>query len=319
MTIACVDWRQRDAGDLAALYAAEIRRWSGVLGWDTESSWDQIELGRRLGTVSGLLALDAQGAIAGWTFYLLHRDILQIGGCLATSEAATTALVDGILSSAVAARARAVMLFAFTDAPGLADALTRHGLAVNHYEYLSKTLGPEPEYPRGDVRPWREDDVAAVAALLATTYPGADEARPFAPRGTVTEWQEYVGQIVTAAGCGTILPGGCFVVPRGPDRLAGAVLVTTLAATTAHIAQIAVEPEAQGRGLGRVLLDAACASARHAGCRRITLLVQDRNNRARQLYEASGFAGVARFVAAGSRQPLRLTSVAAGGGVVTRL
>jgi ribosomal protein S18 acetylase RimI-like enzyme len=319
MAIACVDWRQADTKELAALYANEIRRWSASLGWDTASSWDQIELGRRIGTVSGLLAFDAHGAILGWTFYLLHRDVLQIGGFAAASETITTALVDGILSSAIAARAQAVTLFAFTDAPGLADALTQRGLAVNHYDYLSKALAPGPGWRPRDVRRWRTDDAAAAATLLATAYPGADHARPFAPQGIAAEWREYVGQIVTTAGCGTIMPDGCLVVPSGPNRIAGVVLVTKLAATTAHIAQIAVEPQAQRRGLGRLLVSAACASASEAGCGRMTLLVDGRNNVARRLYEASGFVGVARFVSAGSRQPVRLTSVAAAGAAVVRL
>jgi len=319
MAIACVDWRQADTRDLAALYAAEIRRWSGALGWDTASSWDHIELGRRLGTVQGLLALDASGAIAGWTFCLLHRDVLQIGGFVATSEATTAALVDGLLSSETAARATAVALFAFTDAPGLADALTQRGLAVNHYDYLSKALVPEPGRPPRDVRRWQTGDAAGFATLLATAYPGTDHARPFAPQGTAAEWREYVGQLVTTAGCGTIMPDGCFVVPNGADRIAGAVLVTTLAPTTAHIAQIAVEPQAQRRGLGRLLVSAAAASASAAGCDRMTLLVDDRNSVARRLYEASGFASVARFVSAGRRQPVRLTSVADAGAAVVRL
>ena len=43
----------------------------------------------------------------------------------------------------------------------------------------------------------------------------------------------------------------------------------------------------------------------------MTLLVEGRNLAARRLYEAAGFHQVARFVSAGSRQPLRLRSVAA--------
>jgi ribosomal protein S18 acetylase RimI-like enzyme len=319
MAIACVDWRHSDPRKLAALYAAEIRRWSGTLGWDTARSWDQIELGRRLGTVPGLLALEANGAIVGWTFYLLHRDVLQIGGFVAASEAATTALVNGLLSSTTAASARSVTLFAFTDAPGLTDALMGWGFGIHHYEYLSRTLTPEPDARPWDGRRWQVGDVGAAAALLSTAYPGADDARPFAPRGTPAEWQEYVGQIVSAAACGTIMPDSCFVVPDGPDRIAGVILVTRLAAGTAHIAQLAVKPLTQRRGLGRLLVNAACASATSAGCQRITLLVNDRNTRARRLYAGCRFEGVARFVSAGTRQPLRLTSVATGGGVVTRL
>jgi ribosomal protein S18 acetylase RimI-like enzyme len=100
-----------------------------------------------------------------------------------------------------------------------------------------------------------------------------------------------------------MMPDSCLVVPNGPDRIAGAVLVTRLAAATAHIAQIAVEPQSQRRGLGRLLVNAACVSASDAGCDRITLLVEGRNARARRLYEESGFVAAARFVSAGSGQP----------------
>lgn len=318
MAIACVDWREADRGRLTALYAAEIRRWSDVLGWDTASSWDHIELGRCLGTVSGLCALDADGAIAGWTFYLRHRDVLQVGGFMAASEDTTAALLDAILASDTAARAGSVTLFAFTDAPGLTDALAHRGLTVVRYDYLAKPLIAEPHTPSLDVRPWRKDDAIAVARLLASAYPMADEGRPFAPRGTAEEWQEYVGQIVNAAGCGTIMPDASFVAPNGPDRMAGVILVTRLATATAHVAQIAVDPATERRGLGRLLIGAACANAREAGCARMTLLVDDRNARARRLYEHARFVAVAGFVSAGRRQPVRLTSVAAGGRAVTR-
>jgi len=320
MALAIVDWRQADRARLAALYAGEIRRWSDVLGWDTAASWDHIDLGRRLGTVPGLLALDANGAIAGWGFYLLHRGVLQIGGISAVSQPATTALVDAICSSEAAANAQSALVFAFTDAPGLSDALARRGLTVGAYDYLVKRL-PLPGLP--DRRPgaagassdpgggqsvspalchWRDREAESVAALLRLAYPGADGGRPFAPGGTVEEWQEYVDQLVAAAGCGTIMPESCYVVPNGPDRISGVVLVTRLAARTAHIAQLAVDPQATRRGLGRMLVDAACARAGAAGCDRITLLVEGRNTAARRLYEDSGFQAVARFVSAGTAQ-----------------
>ncbi|MEP7305629.1 MAG: GNAT family N-acetyltransferase [Acidobacteriota bacterium] len=314
MALAIVDWRQADRAHLAALYAGEIRRWSDVLGWDTAASWDHIELGRRLGTVPGLLALDANGAIAGWTFYLVHRGVLQVGGISAVSEPATTALVEGICSSEAAANTQSATVFAFTDAPGVSDALARRGLTVGGYDYLVKTLPALADRRPGAVgasdggepgvlpalRHWRDREAESVAALLRLAYPGADGGRPFASGGTVEEWQEYVGQLVGAAGCGSIMPEGCYVVPNGPDRISGVVLVTRLAAGTAHIAQLAVDPQATRRGLGRVLVAAACARAGDAGCDRITLLVEGRNTAARRLYEDSGFQAVARFVSAGT-------------------
>jgi ribosomal protein S18 acetylase RimI-like enzyme len=209
-------------------------------------------------------------------------------------------------------------MFAFTDAPGLAPALARRGLSVVRYDYLHKPLveGLLPPIPH--LRVWRDDDKGGTAALLALAYPLADEGRPFAPRGTAEEWREYVGQLVSAAGCGMLLPDASFVVQGRNEAIAGLVLTTRLATQTAHIAQIAVAPHAQRRGVGRLLVRAACLRARAAGCDRITLLVEERNAGARQLYEASGFTAAARFVSAGSVQPVRLTSLAAGGSAVTR-
>jgi ribosomal protein S18 acetylase RimI-like enzyme len=331
MALVVVDWRQADSAQLATLYADEIERWSRVLGWETAGSWDHIELGRRLGTVPGLLALDSTGAVAGWTFYLVHRGVLQIGGIVAVSEPATVALLDGIFASEVAAQARSATVFAFTDAPGLAAALAQRGFIVGGYDYLMKSfLGPghvaggavaeasvDPVV-LPELRHWRDREEESIAALLSIAYPGADGVRPFAPGGTTEEWQEYVGQLVSAAGCGTIMPEGCYVVPTGPGRIAGVVLVTRLASATAHIAQIAVDPQVKRRGLGRLLVNAACASASAAGCDRITLLVESRNLAARRLYEMSGFQAVARFVSAGLPQPLRLTNVAVRGRTAVR-
>ena len=152
-----MDWRQADKAQLATLYADEIRRWSAALGWDTAASWDHIELGRRLGTVPGLIALDSHGDIAGWTFYLLHRGALQIGGVVARSEPATTALVDGIFASEAAAQARSATVFAFTDAPGLPDALARRGLTVGAYDYLMKAFPDRPDIAVGAARGGGQD------------------------------------------------------------------------------------------------------------------------------------------------------------------
>jgi ribosomal protein S18 acetylase RimI-like enzyme len=317
MPIACVDWRQARPEHIAALYRAEIGRWA-TLGWDTTASWHTIEAGRQRGTLPGLLAADTSGAIVGWTFYILHGAALQVGGLVAASASVTDLLLDGVLSGDLASQARAVTLFAFANAPGLAGALANRDLAVDRYAYLVKPLDAHAPCVSDGLRGWRDADAWTTAELLARAYPGADAARPFAPHGEMSEWREYVGQLAGAAGCGTIMADSCVALPDGPDRLAGVVLVTRLSAATAHIAQIAVDPSAQRRGIGRLLVDEACDRARRAGCDRITLLVGGRNPRARRLYDTSGFVETASFVSAGRLQPLRLTSVAAGGNAITR-
>jgi ribosomal protein S18 acetylase RimI-like enzyme len=57
----------------------------------------------------------------------------------------------------------------------------------------------------------------------------------------------------------------------------------------AHISVIAVTREAEGKGLGRALLQHAERWARERGHARITLSVFETNRRAQQLYERAGF------------------------------
>jgi GNAT superfamily N-acetyltransferase len=56
-----------------------------------------------------------------------------------------------------------------------------------------------------------------------------------------------------------------------------------------HIGIIALDDVAEGRGVGRALLEAAGSWARTKGFRRLTLNVFDGNERARRLYEHAGF------------------------------
>jgi ribosomal protein S18 acetylase RimI-like enzyme len=56
-----------------------------------------------------------------------------------------------------------------------------------------------------------------------------------------------------------------------------------------HLDRIAVAPDLQGRGLGRVALDYAVASLAQSGARRVGLSTQARNVRSKRLYESFGF------------------------------
>ena len=96
-------------------------------------------------------------------------------------------------------------------------------------------------------------------------------------------------------------------------------MTTEIAPGVAHIAQMAVAPNHQGRGLGRTLVTAAMAAA-SATCRRMTLLVAESNQSAVRLYESVGFRDVGMFLVAMRDQPRVSTSLAlATGGESTRL
>jgi ribosomal protein S18 acetylase RimI-like enzyme len=56
-----------------------------------------------------------------------------------------------------------------------------------------------------------------------------------------------------------------------------------------HVTGLAVDPEFEGRGAGRALMEALMGLARERGGRRMTLRVFAPNERARRLYERLGF------------------------------
>lgn len=59
-----------------------------------------------------------------------------------------------------------------------------------------------------------------------------------------------------------------------------------------NIHDLVVREEARGRGIGRQLLGAVAAKAVELGCCKVTLEVHGQNERAKHLYEATGFAQV---------------------------
>jgi ribosomal protein S18 acetylase RimI-like enzyme len=88
-----------------------------------------------------------------------------------------------------------------------------------------------------------------------------------------------------------------FVAERN-DSPVGLVSATA-AAGTGYIGAMWVDPAARGGGLGRALLDAACAWLRARGCARLALTVTETNSGAIALYESAGFR------LTGESEPLR--------------
>jgi ribosomal protein S18 acetylase RimI-like enzyme len=84
-------------------------------------------------------------------------------------------------------------------------------------------------------------------------------------------------------------PGVAIDIACDGHSRAMAYVGTTRYRTWGHLDRIAVDPDAQGQGLGRVALERAIASLAAAGARRIGLSTQARNMRSRALYESVGF------------------------------
>jgi ribosomal protein S18 acetylase RimI-like enzyme len=93
---------------------------------------------------------------------------------------------------------------------------------------------------------------------------------------------------------------GTVLVAAEDDRLVGTVMVESWHPASevargpgeAEVRALAVEPSAQGRGVGRTLVRAAIARAAGLGARRLLLSTQPTTTAAQRLYHAEGFTRI---------------------------
>jgi ribosomal protein S18 acetylase RimI-like enzyme len=123
------------------------------------------------------------------------------------------------------------------------------------------------------VRPYRPGDFAGVKALWEACF--ADDP----PRNRA----EAAIPAKLAHG------GGLLFVAEGPG---GEVEGTAMAGYDGHrgwLYAVAVDPRLRQRGIGRALVEHACAELAARGCGKVNLQVRDGNDAAAAFYEELGF------------------------------
>ena len=141
-----------------------------------------------------------------------------------------------------------------------------------------------------EVRPEEYEEAGRVTA---------DAYRPYA-RGE--DWMEYLEELADVADRaqrtmvlvvvedGRILGTTTLELDRRVSEGEGHVEGQRLPAHEAHIRMLGVLPEAQGRGIGRALMDESIRIAREHGKTLMTLNTTERMDVAQRMYESMGFA-----------------------------
>jgi ribosomal protein S18 acetylase RimI-like enzyme len=119
-------------------------------------------------------------------------------------------------------------------------------------------------------------DAAAISGLLS------------AFNGEALSPQDLAQRMEQAQGLETVFLGELDGV------LAGLLVLRTVptisaAEEWAEITELYIEPASRRKGVGKALIEAALAHARHHGCTEIHLLVDPQNTTAISFYEAVGF------------------------------
>jgi ribosomal protein S18 acetylase RimI-like enzyme len=291
VTPICESWQVAPTTEVQGLLRRECTRWSVDLGWDLARDWAAVEPARRAGLLSGWVVRGTDRQARGWAFGVDLEGERQVGAVVADDEDAAHRLIEELTADTSIAHALA---FVRVNDVVTADLLRTSGFGVQPYLYLVAPSGGAT----GVAEAWQTDDRVATAELLMRAYADDRTLRPFARRGTPDEWLEYVDALTMRPGCGVFSPQSSVVIRLG-QRLLGVALVTSIGPTTAHLAQLAVAPEARGRGLASTLLTAARANAeRVLRASRLSLLVSAANASAFGLYARAGFRHAGDFVAA---------------------
>lgn len=135
-----------------------------------------------------------------------------------------------------------------------------------------------------DIRTAVLADIPALCSLLDQLF--AQEAE-FSPDRAAQE--RGLSEIIRNAATGEILVACEFGRIIGMVNLLYTVS-TALGAPAALLEDMVVDTAARDRGLGTQLLEAAIATAKSRGCRRITLLTDADNADAQRFYARQGFA-----------------------------
>jgi ribosomal protein S18 acetylase RimI-like enzyme len=292
------DWRNLPAEAMRPVYEAERTRWANGLQWDLNPSLQILEHARAEGTLPGLVVRGPGHSVVGWTYFLVQHGVLQIGALQARTADGVRLLLDAVFRTPEASLAHEVLLFVYPDSPACESALQRRRFSVTRYWYLRRMLDRsclrrvEP-----GLRTLRDADGPDVVRLFSRAYAGVAGARCFAPHGRLEEWAQYLGQLTRGAALGQFVPDASMVAPGvTPGALVGASVVTALAPSTLHLAQIAVDPLARRQRLASRMLDAMLAWGVEHERSVSTLLVSEDNTAARTLYDARGFVPTGYFL-----------------------
>jgi GNAT superfamily N-acetyltransferase len=148
------------------------------------------------------------------------------------------------------------------------------------------------------VRTAHEGDIPALAQLINAAY----RVEAFFIRGDRTSEAEIRAQLADPRVAFLVIEG------RSPGTLAGAVC-SEVRGDRGYFGLLSVDPDRQGEGLARVLIDAAEAHCRAAGCTALDITVVNLRTELPLFYAKFGFrpVGTAPFPAPGKlRQPIHL-------------
>jgi len=295
----------------------EASLWQSELGWDFGEVRAAVAAGVERGNLPGRVLTDGVRA-AAYSYYMIDASRVIVGSIFAArthrGRGLEEALVEEVIADARAERGsgRVECQTLFCTAPGVDARFDRAGFAGRPRHYMRRDLGlplPAAEAPLPPgvcLRPIRRDELQAAAEVVYRSHAGSPDAALNLTYSTPSTCRTFVDTLVVRSGCGRFDPEASRLA-EGPWGPIGVLIASRLSRATAHVCQVSVAPEAQGRGLGAALVTTALRAFSEQGLAAATLSVTVGNDRAHRLYELLGFRVQRAFAAhAWARLPARI-------------
>jgi ribosomal protein S18 acetylase RimI-like enzyme len=299
--------------ELQPLLQEESQHWNRELFWDYSDVSQAVASGLERKALAGRVLQDGLRLLA-YCYYMLDAGRAVVGSLYAAEgfrgRALEEELLEGVLhdAQAIPCNDRVECQTLFSTAAGADRLFLRAGFQSRARHYLVRPLAePIPSSPGGvRLRPLRREDLAIAAQIVHRSHQGSLDAALNLTYATPALCRGFVETLVLRAGCGRFDPEASFVA-EGRHGPVGVLLASHLSQTNGHICQVSVSPEAQGQGLGTVLVGSALTAFRSQGLCTASLSVTLDNQRAYGLYTRLGFAVRKEFAAhAWLRPPARI-------------
>lgn len=329
-SIEILDLRHFAAPVLRPVLDAEAEIWKQRLHWDYQVSARLLMQYLDSHTLPGYAALE-EGRVAGYVFCVYEESKAIIGDVFALpgghhggtagrnlspspaaahtiEETLLRHILELLLNSPQIDRIESQLLLHPSGAH--AAVFLAAGFQMHRRLFMARPLAgfpalPRVELPAGlELRPWREEDLAPAARLIAAAYSAHPDSVVNDQYRSVHGSMRFLNNIVRYSGCGAFFPQiSQVVVDRASREMAALVLASRVSAQSGHITQICVHPHFRRRGLARMMLRLAAAGFLRQGIAEVSLTVTEANAEAVQLYLSEGYNCAHRFDAAVWQRP----------------
>jgi ribosomal protein S18 acetylase RimI-like enzyme len=281
--------------ELHSLLAEESRYWGCELLWDYSDVSSAVESGLDRRSLTGRVLEDSERPVA-YCYYLLDGGRAIVGSLFAAEpfrgRGIEEQLLDAVLLEAQGrpGNDRVECQTLFSTSAG-ADARFAHaGFLSRGRHYMVRDLREPAQVPTHEfrLRGVRRDDLGPAAEIIHRSHRGSLDAALNMTYATPGLCRGFVDTLVMRSGCGRFDPEASFYVEDGRCGI-GVLLASHLSKDNGHICQVSVAPEAQGQGLGTVLMTAALEGFRRQGLASASLSVTVGNEPAYGLYTRLGF------------------------------